>query len=252
MATVLFQFHPPEAAILLKHGKLMAVSLEELKSLDTGDQSLIAWELLDATRRFPSVKDARVTVIDGLAPEVSHESVVALAELVTDRWQETSTRRRQTFSLTPGKREEMLPQFTITPALSAQIDDGITLLIKEKRFRFALERWYTAICRSVDLDAVLDLCSSLEACFAVGNELRLRLAFAVYTTLRHERGQGFRTTYKMYNIRSRFVHGENPGLTRDEVVSFAGVVAEVLRVVLAEMVLPSAERLHSAIEKFID
>ena len=182
MTIILPQFTPPEAKLCLRN---VSIRSEKMQDLEV-NQSFRAYEIFSLTDRYPSFEETLVTVADAYPDQLSGDQLSGLADLVTGRWRELHKRHRQKPALTQDYiSPRPLRQFTLSEKLISDLDNGTGLLSDSKRLRIAVERWYTGVRRSDSLDTVLDLCSSLEACFGLRSELRLRLSFAVRELLGH-------------------------------------------------------------------
>jgi hypothetical protein len=247
-AVILVQLKPPKSPIQLLHGRLFSCLLADLETIQT-NQMLLGRDLFEVMDR-PTTKGVAFTIIDSLPKDVSSDAIVGLVELLTARWRKIYPRAPIALdSASSVNQRPRFPRTVISPSLRRSIDKGITLISTQRRFRMAIERWYASVRRDDVIDSVLDLCSSLEACLAAGsNEIRLRLALAVYTTLRRNRSRGFKITYEMYNVRSRLVHGDSVAkLQASEVKAFMEVVADALHTILSAQSIPSPDRLNADI-----
>ena len=129
----------------------------------------------------------------------------------------------------------------LTPTTRARLDRGLALLRSNRRFRIAMDRWGTAVERFDPLDSAFDCSAALESDFALGDELRLRLAFSARYSAQRKRSQAFQTVYEMYGVRSAFVHGGEPRLSDEDQRRSLGVVHSVLSGIVARAKVPRAD-----------
>lgn len=200
------------------------------------------------SKDFDSLKFAVLEPSDNLVPSICYS---ALFDLISGHWRYVLARTKKVkrpISLERQKLYPRVPKYSITDKVVGQLDKGIKLLRKSRRFRVSLERWSNSYSREDALDTVLDLCSSLEAAFALSNELRLRLSLAVYHVLSDEKKHGFLTTYQMYGIRNKFIHGDQiPEVQEEEKEQFIAIVQKVLRAFLHRGEILDGERINQLI-----
>lgn len=166
----------------------------------------------------------------------------SLVHLLTGRW-------RYEIAVAAGKSPASPKILRFTRKLLRDLARGAKLIKNEKRFQIALERWGAGYARHDPIDSVLDCCSSLEAAFRLGDELRLRLSLATYHTLQKRKRAGFRTVYEMYKVRSEFVHGSKVPVVREqERINYVHTVSQVLLTLLRTGYLPKPEMLSKQIE----
>lgn len=122
-----------------------------------------------------------------------------------------------------------MPTYNFNPNLVEKLTAGLRLLSSQRRFCISLERWYSSCTRRESLDTVLDCCSSLEAALSLPDELRLRIAFSVYYTVKTNKKRAFALAYEMYGIRNAFIHGGKiPKVSLAQKRSYIELVAEML------------------------
>jgi len=251
MSIVLPYLKPPTKPQSLDNVVLKAVPYKEIGA--TGNTfSVFGYEIgkLFGTdsKDFDSLKVAVLEPFDNVVPLICY---TALFDLITGNWKYMLARTkavRSPINLDHQRLCPRVPKYSTTEKVVRQLDKGIKLMRKSRRFRISLERWSSSYSREDALDTVLDLCSSLEAAFALPNELRLRLSLAVYHVLSDSKKQGFLTTYQMYGIRNKFIHGAQiPEVQENEKEQFIEIVRRVLRAFLHSGEIPNGERINQLI-----
>lgn len=251
MSIVLPYLKPPAKPHSLHAVVLKAVRYKEIEA--TGIEfSAIGYEIgqLFGTEStdFDSLKVAVLEPADNVVPLACY---TALFDLISGNWKYMLARTRAVKSpinFEHQKSYPRVPKYSTTEKVIGQLDKGIKLLRNSRRFRISLERWSSSHSREDALDTVLDLCSSLEAAFALSNELRLRLSLAVYHMLSVAKKQGFLTTYQMYGVRNKFIHGAQiPEVQENEREQFIEIVCRVLLVFLDNGEIPNEERINQLI-----
>ena len=221
MIVLLPQFRAPKSPI--SHGGLCirACRDEDLNG-QSPKQMILGMELFGSGRNGTSTW----TIADIPNSEVPPNAIAALGDLMTGRWRAVLKRAQAPFGTA---QTQELPLFRLTADRARLFTRGLRTLTKHKKLRIAAERWHTGVRRSETLDSVLDMCSSLEACFSLGDELRLRLAFAAYFSTKTRRRRAFSVTYSMYGIRNSFIHGSKiPDVSGVQGTQFVEVVAHIL------------------------
>lgn len=122
-----------------------------------------------------------------------------------------------------------VPIYKFSPSLVNKLKKGLPLLTKNKRFQISVLRWDASFARNEPIDTVLDCCSSLEAAFSLPNELRLRLAFSAYHTVKTNKKKAFNIVYEMYGKRNSFIHGGAiPDVSVEQQRNYIKIVADIL------------------------
>lgn len=245
MTAILIQFKPPKVQLRLRNASIRG---EELGYFNTG-QIFFGYEFI-SFKRGSSFNKTRVTVADDYPDQLSAQQLSGLADLVSGRWRDVYKYHRKEKAWTGiNPPEPPIPrQFTLSKDFVSDLELGIDLLSASKRFRISIERWHTGVRRNDSLDAVLDLCSSLEACFAPKEELRLRLSFAVRSVLDRNKKNAALTVHKMYGVRSDFIHGSKvPTVTAEDDYALVRVVSKVLLTIIRNKSLPSPDKLTEKI-----
>lgn len=176
----------------------------------------------------------------------------AIVDLVTAHWRYALWRTER---FAHGRRANedwvSIPRYRLTRAFLDRCVAGYKLARSNRRFEVALHRWESSYLRDSELDTVLDCCSALEALFAMGDELRLRLSLATFFSVRRRR-LGFAKTYEMYGIRNSFIHGAKaiPQVSPKDRRTYVGIVAEVLGACIAQASIPDQATLNTAILKY--
>lgn len=210
------------------------------------NQMFTGYELSSVYDRYKSLDEAMITIAENFPDYLSSHQLTGLAELITGRWRE----RCQSKGVKHDENYRLknpLRQFTLTETMTSKLETGIELC-SNKRFRIAIDRWNTGLRRADPLDAVLDLCSSLEACFGLSSELRLRLSFAVRAVLKRNKKTSAKLVYEMYGVRNDFIHGSKiPEISRDQKAAFIAVVSEILVSIIRKGAIPSAQVIQKEI-----
>ncbi len=130
------------------------------------------------------------------------------------------------------------PMYSFNKTVINKFGKGIKLL-SSKRFKIALQRWGTSYTREDALDSVLDCCSALEAVMSCESELRLRISLMAYHLVKENKKQVMCDVYKMYGIRSKFIHGSGiPLVTEEERILFIEIVANILKAIIRDQEIP--------------
>lgn len=242
---ILTQFRPPAEPVRLKNVVLRKESLA-LASETASDQTFTGYELSSLTQEYESFDKAMVTVAEEFPDYLSGFKLVGLAELATGRWRNIMRSSRPTLTK-DFKPVSPYPWYSLTEKVRAIIEGGIDLSAT-KRFNIAIERWHTGVKRNEPIDTVLDLCSSLEACFALGSELRLRLSFAVRASLDRDKRSSAQVVYDMYGVRNTFIHGSSiPAVSDEQRFEYTDIVSKVLLAIIGRGSIPSANAVRNAI-----
>lgn len=168
--------------------------------------------------------------------------------LTHDKLRDFNTNNREPSPKIDYKSEEN-PYYVGDRYLS-HLSNCIKLLSNKssKRLMIALNRWDSSYKRQDPLDVVLDCCSALEALFGFKDELRLKLAFGVYNVVRTDKKKLSELVYRMYGIRSQFIHGAKiPEINITEAHEFIIAVFRVFLSIIKDAKLLDSEKLSKLI-----
>ena len=107
-------------------------------------------------------------------------------------------------------------------------------LMENERFVLSLMRLSKAFLRTDFRDVILDCSSSIEALFGFSKELKLRYTLAAYHLDYYEPPYTSKIIKKLYDIRSKIIHGRTVTETTD--VQFIGDVLTANKNVLLSIV----------------
>jgi hypothetical protein len=186
--------------------------------------------------RVPAKVKVIYTILEVRDYHISPICYIALLDVLTKNWIYILERekhcRLRPLSLgrsMPAGTHPKVPTYNFNPNLIEKLKAGLLLLSSQRRFCISLERWYSSCTRMEPLDTVLDCCSSLEAVLSLPDELRLRIAFSVYHTVKTNKKRAFALAYEMYGIRNAFIHGgKMPKVSLSQKRSYIELVAEIL------------------------
>ena len=253
-------FHPPPKNIKIKGGNFTCVTepfddpgFEERKEIHyipnyRDDWGFYGYEYASQYSTDKPLRCALLTVIDDMFPRNYYRFLI---DLCSGHWQYVLWKTER---FAHGRRPEeewiKIPRYRLNKPFISNFEKAINLLHKNKRFRIAVHRWGSSYSRKEMLDSVLDCCSSFEAIFSMGDELRLRIALAVFFTLRKKRGQGFLCTYEMYGLRSSYIHGARiPEISKENRKKYIDVVSQILKQCVFKQNIPNSEEINERIIK---
>lgn len=131
----------------------------------------------------------------------------------------------------------------------AKLADWVSFMTnsKNKRLKIALSSFYSAYVIEKDISKkILDCCQSLEAIFAIDNELRLKLSLYVFYYIDLNDKKILRDVYEMYGLRSSYIHGSRD-IGESDYIDYIRIVGRVLEHLFDELALPNRAYLDKAI-----
>lgn len=251
-------FHPPTKKIEINGGKFTSVrepfndsGFEEREENHyipnfRDDWGFYGYEYASLYRTNSPLRCALLTVDDD---KFERNYYRFLIDLCSGHWQYVLWKTER---FAHGRRAKekwvKIPRYRLSKTFISNFEKAIDLLRKNKRFRIAVHRWGSSYNRDEMLDSVLDCCSSFEAIFSMGDELRLKTALAVFFTLSKKRHQGFLCAYEMYGLRSSFIHGARiPELSKEDRKKYIDIVSKVLKQCVFKQDIPNREEINARI-----
>lgn len=238
---------PPAAPISFKGGRVLGLRLPEIEARYPPDAAVfrrpIGYSRGALDKRYPKrrkkkkkmeFEDYAWTVIEVDDSRAAEPTIAALVDLSTGHYRfYLNEQIRRSKPVPAGEISHGLmspPLAHVNSHLLRMLEKGLTLTRRQQRFAIAIQRWYSSIDRSVPIDAVIDCCSSLDSLFNVQQELRLRLAMAVYSYVRADKRKARSLVYGLYGRRNEFVHGQKvPEVTDAERREVTQLTARILR-----------------------
>lgn len=128
-----------------------------------------------------------------------------------------------------------------TAPIAREIDDnfinlftnGIKLCTKKSglKIQVSFYRFFASFSRSDNLDAILDLCSAIEAIYNINTELRLKIALITGALLNCT--NSMKKMYVLYSVRNNYIHGNSiPIVTKEELCEYQNLTHSILKVIL--------------------
>lgn len=245
---------PPSRPVSFRGGRVVALRWPEIEGRYPTDSTIFTRPIgyfYDAlTRRYPDRKTKKMefddyvwTVIEVDDRRSSAHTVAALVDLGTGHYQfYLGEQIRRSKPLPQGQYAHALgrpPLARVRPSWVEILQDGLILARRKPRFAIAIQRWHTSIDRSVPIDAVIDCYASLDSLFNVRQELRLRLAMAVYAYVRSGKRKARSLVYELYGRRNDFVHGSKvPPVADNERRAITELTARILKQCIHAKSLP--------------
>lgn len=187
--------------------------------------------------------------------DLPDEAVKGVVALVTNSGEHVLRQTQHLKGPSPHPGLLRPPRYRLTPTRVEPIRNALALMAEKKsrRFTISVRRWVGSLEREDPLDSLLDCCSSLEALFGLSDELRLRLAFAVYTTVSSQKKAAGKLTYEMYGLRNVFIHGGKiTSFSDEQQLQLVRLVRRVLLSVARRGSLPGSQELSSAVLGLFD
>lgn len=209
--------------------------LSEFKRIRTGVEEDLDMSISEG---LAQLQKSYWTVIDNHYSNISDETLEILIHLFTGYWK---------YLCASINSEELKGSRNST--ISERFIKNLRGAIKvssNKKYQVALNRWYSSLKRKEKIDSVLDLCSSIEAFYGVGDELRLRISLLTFHYIKSNKRKSKNLIYKMYGLRNDFIHGKSfPKVENKDLLDFIYLVSTVLTQPVIDGKFPNIQKLSS-------
>lgn len=253
MIVLLPFFRPPREPLDVGRGSLKDFPAETEGAFPVSLYGFESWKILGGKnglrgrKKLTEFRWAGIEMHDNVIPAVC---IGSACDLITGHWKYVLKRTQFVISdrLKPEMHSFHVPRYSFSPTFVRKLSQALDFLYQNRRARVAFERWSSGYLRSDPIDTVLDCCSSLEAALNLPDELRLRMAMTAYHSLKRNKKRVFAMAYKMYNLRNKFIHGnEIPEISPSDQSDFVWAVGLLLSEFLKVGKLPDQKIINELI-----